>query len=213
MVKNAYAKMKEDLIGVIEKTDPELANNLKTANKLFHESSKLDQINGIIEKSFVDGYNPKKLNQILGSKRNRAFLERDLGKGAVKDMQEIAKYGMEAEKSVLKAIKNPKTLGEMASELTPLKASLLFLKGTAGIPVVLAHDIPKAISSRIKGRLMLSPKTRQSYADFIKQAVSPESPAFKRSSRNLTKSIEDEYGSEQEFLKSLESEDDEDEED
>ena len=60
---------------------------------------------------------------------------------------------------------------------------------------------------------MLSPKTRQSYADFIKQAVSPESPAFKRSSRNLTKSIEDEYGSEQEFLKSLESEDDEDEED
>ncbi len=203
VVKNAYAQLKNDLIDVIEKTDPALAANLKTANKLYHESSKLDMVNEIVDKAFENGYNPKKLNQLLGSKRNRAFIDRDLGKGTTKEMQEIAKYGMEAEK-VLKSVKNPKTIGEIMSELTPLKASLLFAKGTAGIPVVALYDIPKAAVNRIKGRLMLSPKTRQSYSDFVRHAVSPESAAFKKASQQLTKSIEDEYGSEKDFLKFLE---------
>lgn len=206
VVKNLYGELKGDLIDAIEKASPELASDLRFANKIYHETSKLNHVEELIGKAFENGYDPKKLNQALGSKRNRAFLERDIGKGAVQDMQDIAKYGVDAERQVLKAVKNPKTLGELASELTPLKASLLVAKGTAGLPAVLLHDIPKAAARRAKGALMIKDATRKSYADFVRHAVSPESAAFKKASRELSKAIEDEYGSEQEFLKFLEEE-------
>lgn len=204
VVKNIYGEMKSDLLDVIDKASPDVGKDLRFANKIFHETSKLNQVEGLVSNAFANGYNPKKLRTILGGKHNRAFLERDLGKGAVKQMLDIANYGAAAEKKVLSVVKNPKTLADLASEMTPLKASLLFAKGTAGLPVVLLHDIPKSIVQRAKGALMLSPKTRQSYSDFLKHSVSPESASFKKASQNLNKAIEEEYGSEKEFLKYLE---------
>jgi hypothetical protein len=201
IIKNIYGELKSDLIDSIDNASPKLANDLRFANKIFHETSKLNEVEGIVNKAFENGYDPKKLNQTLGSKRNRQFLERDLGKGAVQEIQDIARYGQDAEEKVLKAIKQPKTLKDLAGELTPLKASLIFVKGTAGLPIVIGHTIPKEISNRIKGYLMLKPTTRKSYADFLKHATSPQSSAFKTASQHLTKAINDEFGSEEELLK------------
>jgi hypothetical protein len=207
VIKNLYGELKSDLINSIEKSSPELAKELRFANKIYSETSKLDQITKMTKKAFEDGYNPTKLNQILGGKRNRQFIERDLGKDAVKEMQDIAKYGMDAEKYVLKVIKEPKTITQLASELTPAKAMLLLAKGSAAMVPILGYDIPKALAQRAKGTMMLSPKGRHSYSEFLKHSISPESAAFKKASRELTKTIEEEYGSEEKFIKFLEEED------
>jgi hypothetical protein len=212
VVRNLYEELKSDLIEAIEKASPELGGDLKFANKIFHQTSKLNRVESLIAKAFENGYDPKKLNRVLGSKRNRAFLERDLGKGAVQEMQDIAKYGIDAERQVLKTIKNPKTAMEFLNE-SPLKLSLLFKVGKHGLAgaispyavgATLAYDVSKAIIQRVKGALMLKDSTRKSYSDFLKHAISPESPAFKNASQKLTKAIEEEYGSEKEFLKFLE---------
>lgn len=214
---NMYGELKDDLIESIGSTSPELKDEIKFANKIFHEKATLDRVEEMVGKAFEDGYDPKKLNQILGGKRNRAFLERDLGKDSVKQMQDIAKYGMDAEKQALKAVKNPKTLLEYANE-SPLKLSLLFKLGRhgiaakfgpAGIAASVGYDLSKHAVNRAKGYLMLSPKTRQSYSDYLKHAISPESPAFKRASKELTKAIEDEWGSEKEFIDQINDEEDE----
>lgn len=209
VIKNLYGELKSDLINSIEQSSPELAKELRFANKIYSETSKLDQVTKLTEKAFEDGYDPNKLNKILGSKRNRQFLERDLGKDAVKEIQDIAKYGMQADKYVLKAIKEPKTVAQLAAELTPAKAMLLLAKGAAltkMIPI-LGYDLGKTIAQRAKGAMMLSPKGRHSYSEFLKHSISPESAAFKKASRDLSQAIEDEYGSEKEFLEFIESED------
>lgn len=214
---NMYGELKDDLIESIGSTSPELKDELKFANKIFHQKATLDRVEEMVGKAFEDGYDPKKLNQILGGKRNRAFLERDLGKDAVKQMQDIAKYGMDAEKQAIKAVKNPKTILEYANE-SPLKLSLLFKVGRHGLASQLGpyglgasigYDLSKHAINRAKGYLMLRPKTRQSYSDFLKHSISPESPAFKKASKELTKSIEDEYGSEKEFIEMINDEEDE----
>ena len=205
-IKNLYGEMNSKLIQSIEKVNPQLAQELSFANRIFSQTSNLDLAEGIMSKAFSGGYNPKKLNTILGGKTNKAMLSRALGKDAVKDFADIAAYGMKAEEKVLSQLKNPKTVGQFLSSMSPLKLGLLSLRHSLnyklyGIP--LAFDIGKGIIHRAQGALFTRPTTRKSYVNYLKHAVSPESAAFKKASRELTTSIIDEYGSEEDFLKYL----------
>lgn len=206
-VKNMYEELKSEWIKSIEKTSPKLADELKFANRIYHQTSNLNMVESIMAKSFKDGYNPNKLISSLGNTKNKALLERSIGKDAVQDLMDIAKYGQKAEEKVLSQLKNPKTVGQLLSEMSPLKLGLLSLKHGVnyklyGLP--LAYDISKGIVHRAQGALFTRPATRKSYTSYIKHAVSPESAAFKKASRELTKSIVDEYGSEDDFMKYLE---------
>lgn len=108
------------LIQSIEKVNPQLAQQLSFANRVFSQTSNLDLVEGIMSKAFKDGYNPKKLTTILGGKTNKVMLSRAIGKDAVKDLVDISAYGVKAQEKVLSQLKNPKTVGQFLSEMSPL---------------------------------------------------------------------------------------------
>jgi hypothetical protein len=162
-----------------------------------------------MSKAFKDGYNPKKLTTILGGKTNKVMLSRAIGKDAVKDLVDISAYGVKAQEKVLSQLKNPKTVGQFLSEMSPLKLGLLSLKHGLNYKLYgppLAYDISKSAVNRAQGYLFTRPTTRKSYINYLKHAISPESAAFKKASRDLTSAIIDEFGSEKEFTEMLEEE-------
>lgn len=198
-VKNAYAGLNDQIIKSIEKANPQLGKDLTFANRIFHQSAKLDQVEGIISKSFKDGYSAKRLSKTLENKRERAFLQRNLGPDAVQDLERIAKYGEAAESKVFKELKNPQTVKEYLNKMTPAQLALLVgFKGHAG----LAYYIPKAVLSRAQGYLFTRNGTRKDYINFLKQAAqaAPNKAALIMASKKLQKSIEEEFGSENELL-------------
>jgi len=198
-VKKLYSEANDKIISSIEKVNPELANELKFANRVYHETSKLNQVEDILKKSFVDGYNPTKLTRTLGNRRERAFLERNLGKDSVKDLERIAKYGHEAEKRVFDQLKNPKTMKDYIENITP--GQLAFLVGFKS-HVGIALPISKALINRAQGLLFTREPTKHAFVSFLKEAAQlGKSPApLFYASKKLEKAIKDEYGSEEEFL-------------
>lgn len=198
-VKNAYAGLNEQLINAIEKASPELAKELKFANKIFHETSKLEQVEGILSKAFKDGYDPKKLHKVLGGKRDRKFLQRNLGKQGVKDLEKIAFYGKKAEEKVFQHLKNPKTVKEYLSNMTPLQLGLLVgFKSHAGLPIY----IGKSALQRGNGLLLTRKGTKNDYIKFMKEAShlgKNPAPLF-YAGKKLEDSIKEEFGSDDEFL-------------
>lgn len=208
-IKNLYGEMNSNLIQSIEKVNPPLAQELSSANRIFNQTSNLNLAEDIMSKAFKDGYNPKKLTTILGGKTNKAMLSRALGKDAVKDLVDISAYGIKAQEKVLSQLKNPKNVGQFLSEMSPLKLGLLSLKHGLnyklyGLP--LAYDISKTLIHRAQGNLFTRPATRKTYVNYLKHAISPESAAFKKASRELTSAIADEFGTEEEFLEMIEQE-------
>jgi len=207
-VKNAYAGINEQLVKAIEKASPELGKEISFANKIFHEGSKLDQVEGILKKSFSDGYNPKKLSTVLEGKRSRAFLERSLGKDSVKDLERIATYGKEAEKKIFDNLKNPKTVKEYLTNLTPMQVGLaLGGKAHVGAPFYIA----KSVLHRIQGNLFTRNSTKKDYIQFLKDTAKfgsqPKSKILANSARKLNKSIKEEFGSEEELIEMSNKED------
>lgn len=201
-VKNTYAGLNEQIINAIEKANPKLAKELKFANKIFHETSKLNQVEGIISKSFSDGYNPNKLARSLSSNRERKFLERNLGKDSVQDLERIAKYGQAAEKKVFDELKNPKSVKEYLEKMTPMQLSLLVgYKSHIGLPFIMA----KSAINRIQGHIFTRNSTRKDLIKFLKEASQlGKSPApLFMAAKKLNKSIEEEFGSEQELISNL----------
>lgn len=195
---NAYARLNDKIIDAIGKSNPALKNELKFANNIFHETSKLEQVEGLLNKSFKDGYDPKKLARTLSNKRERKYLERNLGKDSVIDLERIAKYGKEAQDKVLVVLKNPKTAKEYLNTLTPGQLALIIgFKGHAGLPMYMT----KAAINRAQGMLFTRNATRKNYIEFLKNASHLGSPAFIMSARKLSKSVEDEFGSEDELFR------------
>ncbi len=202
-VRGLYEDMKSEWIKSIRKTSPALADELTFANKIFSQTANLNMVEKILDKSFAKGYDPSRLNKTLGSEKSKAFLERALGKDAVKDMADIAKYGEKANEKVLSKLKQPKTALDIVTQMTPLKFGLLALKGginfkTYGIP--LAWDIGKSAINRAQGELITREPLRKSYIDYLKKAANPESPAFKKASQEFSKKIDEEFGSEEELI-------------
>jgi hypothetical protein len=200
-IKDTYAQLNKKLIESLEKSgENELAHELKFANKIFGDTQKLNQTEAILGKAFENGYDPKKLLKTIGGKANRAFLERNLGKEAVQDLKDIASYGERAHRMVLSKIKNPKSVGEYISSLTPLKAGLLYLShGT--LPAAIAGiEIAKGSIPRLQGALLTRKTTSKAYKNFLKAASSPKSSVFKKASEELSKAIINEFGSEEELI-------------
>ncbi len=205
-VVNAYTGLNKQIIEAIEKANPVLANELKFANKVFHEGSKLEQVEGIMKKSFSEGYNPKKLDKTLSNKRERKFLERSLGKDSIQDLERIAKYGQEAEKKVFNNLKNPKTIKEYLNNMTPMQLGLLVGgKAHIGAPYYMA----KGTLNRIQGLIFTRNSTKKDYIQFLKDSsklgAAPTSKIIIDSARNLQKSIEKEFGSEEDLIKMSEN--------
>lgn len=198
-VKNAYAGLNEELIKSINKANPQLGSELKFANKLFHETSKLDQVEGILSKSFKDGYDPNKLSRTLSNRRERKFLERNLGKDAIQDMEKIAKYGQKAQEKVFNHLKNPAKVSEYLQNMTPTQLALLVgFKSHIGVIPYLS----KAAINRIQGQLFTRKPTRTAYLKFMNEGFklgSNPKPLF-LSAQRLEKAIEKEFGSEKDLL-------------
>jgi hypothetical protein len=198
-VKNLYAEMNEELIKSIDKKSPQLANELKFANNIFSEKSKIDQVDNILNKSFNEGYNPNKLAKTLSSRKERTFLERNIGKEGVKDLERIAKYGQKAEEKVFKHLKNPETIKQYLEKMTPFDLMLLVgYKSHIKLPFTLA----KGAIQRAQGYLFTRDPTRQSLVKFISEASKMgENPAgLFNAANSLNKSINKEFGSEKELL-------------
>lgn len=206
-IRRVYGAMNEKLIDSLEKSGRfDILVPFRVANKAYHETSKLNQVEGILSKAFEDGYNPKKLSSILDAKTSKKYLERSLGKDSIRDMKLIADYGKRAEEMVLSKLKNPKTVGQYVSELTPMKAALLFLKHIPGGTVAIPYEAIKGGIQRAQGLLMTKKGTLNAYKNFLKGASTGSQQAFKTASQSLTKAIEKEFGSEEEFLKMFEEE-------
>jgi hypothetical protein len=206
-VRETYAQLNDQIQKAMKTSgETDLARQLWFGNQVFHETAKVNQVNNIISPAFENGYNVNKLSSILKQKGNRKFLERNLGKDAVKEMIDIAHYGKEAEAKVFSRLKNPKTVGEIVSDLTPLKAGLLFLKHGATAGLGTAFEIGKGAGQRVAGMLFTRPGTRKAYRGFLKGAASSKKGAFAEASANLSKAIQEEFGSEENLMKLINEE-------
>lgn len=200
-VRETYAQLNDQLQQAIrESGETDLARQLWFGNQVFHESSKVNQVQNILAPALEHGYSASKMATILRSKSNKKFLERSLGKGAVKDLIDIAHYGKQAENLVFKRLKNPKTIGEYLTNLTPLKASLLFFKHAALPGVAMLGETTKGTSQRIAGLLFTKPATRRAYVGFLKGAMKGKG-SFTKASEELSKAIADEFGDEENLIK------------
>lgn len=199
-VRETYAQLNDQIQNAISISgEKDLARQLWFGNQVFHEASKLNQVQNILAPALEHGYNANKMSSILRSKSNKKFLERSLGKGAVKDLIDIAHYGKEAEKLVFKRLKNPQTIGEYLANLTPLKAGLLLLKhGAAGLGTT--YEISKSLSRKTAGLLFTRPGTRKAYINFLKGAKSAKKGVFAKASEKLSNAINDEFGSEENLM-------------
>jgi hypothetical protein len=202
-IKNIYGELNSEIINSIEKISPALAEELSFANRVFQGKSKIDQVENIVSKAFSDGYDPGKLSKILGNYRNRRFLERDLGKDAVKDLETIAKYGKDVEKKVFNHLQQPKSAFEYLKKSSPLQLALFIPK----LPITVPYLLTKEAATRAKGYLFTRDPTRKSVIDYLKAAATNPAGIAQQSAK-LTKSIEDEFGSEQEFLRLIQEEPD-----
>lgn len=197
--RETYAQLNDKLQDALRLSgETDLARQLWFGNQVFHEVSKVNQVQNILRQALEHGYDASKMATILRSKSNRKFLERNLGKNATKDLVDIAHYGKQAEKFVFNRLKNPQTVGEYLSKLTPLKASLLFFKHATGLGT--AYELGKGTSQRIAGLLFTRPGTRKAYVNFLKGAMSAKKGVFSKASDELSKAIIDEYGSEDNMI-------------
>lgn len=206
-IRRVYRELNEKLVESLEKSGrQDVMVPFRVANKAYHETAKLNQVEEILGKAFDQGYSSKKLKSIVDNKRSRKFLERSLGKETINDLKDIASYGQRAEEMVLKKLKNPKTVGQYFSELTPMKAALLLFKHGALGPAAVPYELGKGAIQRIQGLLFTNASTTKAYKEFLKGVAEGTPSALRSGSQKLTKAIEKEFGSEEELLRLAEME-------
>lgn len=196
-IRQQVAKLNEKLIESAEKSVPGMAKQFKEANAAYSQKAKLDRA----EELFKDA-DPKKLNSLLKNKKKRTFLERDLGKDAVKDLDALAKYGEQAHEKVFSKLKNPKSIQEWLTDTRTI--GRIALKGIlAGmglkIPVAL-YEGGKFVATRMQGYLFTRPTTRRPYVDFVKAISTGNKPVIIKATKALEDSINQEFGSEKDLL-------------
>ena len=199
-VAQTYEKLKQKLIDSIEKSgDKAVADEFRYANKIYSENQKIRRSTELFDEAFADGYSTKALEKALNS-RQGAYLMRDLGKDAVNELKDIARYGKIAETRVLDRMKKvPSLMSELSKHNNILGASLLLGGKGAGTILKGAGVVP--LVNRLRGYLFTSPSGRKSYINYLKAAATGSETALKRASEKLNESIENEFGSLESFLK------------
>lgn len=203
VVKNTYEGLKKEWIKSIKKAEPTLGEYFELSNKIFHEKSKMAQTERILNKVFSEGYNPKRLDQILHSQKQGAFLERNLGKDAISDLKDIAKYGKAAEKQILSKLKNPKTALEIVSSLSPMGLFLLLGKHAATGGLLAGVKMVKGGYDRVRGAMFTSPKASRAYSNLVEKAAKPNMKEFQEAAKYFDSIVKDEFGSEENLMQSL----------
>ncbi len=197
-----YGKLNDKLVeAMVQSGNKEVALPFRVANNIFHQKSKLEQTYKILEKGLED---PKKLDAILRSKK-AGFLERNLGKEALKDLGDIAKYSQAAEKKVFEQLKvKPDFLEDMKNWGKIATVISAGISGGTSVGIgALALIGGKEGLSRIKGNLMLSDTSRKSYKRFLQAVSSGSESAIKRYAGELDRTVEKEYGSIDNFFQNL----------
>ena len=198
-VRGAYAYLNNSIRNTIESevgTDARQA--MKTADALFAEKSKLDKVESLIEKSFINGdYNPKKLNSLLNSRQGQ-IVQREMGSKAIGEIKDIAKYGEEATKAVNQLAKSSMHLGNI-SEWGPIAGFLLHkIPKTAGFLLA-----ARPLGNRVKGYLLMRPATREVYRDIVKNAAQGSYKTLAADFAKLNAAISNDFGSVEDFIKSM----------
>lgn len=202
-VRKTYEFLKDQLVKSVEAHgQKDVANAFRASNKIWHEKSKLDQTQKILSKAFPgDQYNPKKLDKLLNS-RDGKFLRRNLSKSAIQDIEEIAKYGKEAQEKMARFIdlRSPAVLNEVRlwGQLAPLIFSPSKLKGTV-------LSLGPALSKRVQGEFLTRPAVRDTYKLTLKHASEGAYDLLRKDFGKLETQITKEFGSIDNFIdKSME---------
>lgn len=190
-IRKTYEFLKNQLVDTMEKQgSAPTANAFKAANKIYHEKSKLDQTESLIRKAFDKGYNPKKLDKLLNSKQGN-FLKRNMSSSAIKDLKEIADYGKMADEKMARFLElsSPSVRNEVKvwGELAPL----LLAPITHGSSLI---GLIPAIRSRILGKLLIRPATREAYKLTLKHTSEGSFNMLKKDFLKLENLINQEYG-------------------
>lgn len=199
-VRKTYEFMKDKLLETMEtEGHKETAKSFKAANKIYHEKSKLEQSQDILDKAFTgDKYDPNKLNKILNSKKGK-FLKRNLGKDAIKDIEEIAQYGQKAEENMSRFMQiNNKDVQSNLLAMGKLAPFLLIphtLKGAA-------MSMVRPMAQYVQGKLLTRPATREIYKMSMKHAAEGAFNLLKKDMVMLENKIIEEYGSIDDFIDS-----------
>jgi hypothetical protein len=197
-VRKTYEFLKDELVNAMEKQgNKDVANAFRGANKIYHEKSKLAQTESLLSKAFKgDTYSPEKLDKLLKSKQGN-FLRRNMSPQGIKDLEEIAKYGKEAEKKMANFIdlRNPVVANEVKSwgQLAPFVFLPHNLKGA-----MLAFAKPMA--KHVQGKLLTRPATREVYKLTLKHAADGSYNLLKKDFAKLQNLINQEYGSVDNFV-------------
>jgi hypothetical protein len=198
-VRGAYAFLNNSIRNTIEShAGSDVRNSMKAADSLFGEVAKLDRVEGMVSKAFANGdYNPKKLNQLLNSKQG-LIVRRELGDQAVNEIRDIAKYGERAINATNQLAKSGKYAFEIG-EWGPLAGFMLAkMPKTAG--VLLAA---KPMANNIRGYLLTNPASRTVYKDILKNAANGSFKNMQADFAKIEKEIYKDYGSMDDFMKSM----------
>jgi hypothetical protein len=198
-VKGAYAFLNNSIRNTVEaESGKTIRQAMRAADALNGEVAKLERVEGLVSKAFLNGeYNPKKLQSLLNSKQG-LIVRRELGDQAINDIRDIAKYGDKAVKATTQLAKSAVNYTGIR-EWGPLAGFLLYrMPKTAG--VLLAG---KAVGNRIRGYLLTNPATRTQYAKIMKNAANGSFKAMSQDFAKLEEEISKNFGSIDEFMKAM----------
>ncbi len=197
-VRKAYEFLKNQQVEAIaEQGGQDVANAFKAANKIYHEKSKLNQTESLLQDAFKgDKYDPKRLDKILNSKRGN-FLKRNLSKDAINDLQQIADYGKVAQENMSKFIdlRSPSVMNEVKAwgQLAPL----IFLPHNLQGALLAAA---KPLARHIQGKLLTRPALRETYKLTLKHAADGAYNLLKKDFMKLEQEIAQEWGTVDNFM-------------
>lgn len=197
-VRKTYEFLKDQTVDLMKNQgNLATANSFKAANKIYHEKSKLDETQRILQKAFSKGeYSPTKLEKLLIG-RDGKFLKRNLSPSAIKDIEDIAKYGVEAEKKISKFIDiTDQPVMDAISSWGKLAPLLFMPSKTKGTALIMA----KALAERTQGHLLTRPATREIYKTTLKNASEGAFQLLKKDFLLLEQAISEEFGDVDTFI-------------
>lgn len=197
-VRKSYEFLKDQILTAVkDQGQKDVANAFKASNKIYHEKSKLDQTERILEKAFNgQSYDPKKLTKTLNS-RDGKFLRRNMSKQGIKDLEEIANFGEQAQAKMNNFI--DLNNNAVANEIKQW--------GQLGWAVFMPHSLKSAaltfarpVAKHIQGKLLTRPATRQIYKVTLKHAAEGSFQLLKKDFADLQREVEKEFGTIDDFI-------------